>query len=87
MEIKIINDSKDELQVQIENVTLAEIIKVYLNQDSNVDVAAWKQEHPTENPILLVKTKGKTPRKAIADAIANITKQLDKVENDFKNLK
>ncbi len=87
MELKIINDSKDELEVQIENVTLAEILKVYLNQDSNVDVAAWKQKHPTENPILLVKTKGKTPRKAIADAIAQITKQLDKVENDFKNLK
>ncbi len=87
MEIKIINDSKDELEVEIDNITLVELLKVYLNQDSNVDIAVWKQEHHTKNPILLVKTKGKTPRKAIADAITKVIKQLDKVENDFKNLK
>ena len=87
MEVKIIKESKEEIEVELENVTLAEILKVYLNQDLGVDVAAWKQEHPTEKPILLVKTKTKTPKKAISDAVSKITKELDKVTNDFKEMK
>jgi DNA-directed RNA polymerase subunit L len=87
MEVKIINSSKDELEIELENITLAEILRAYLNQDSNVDTTAWKQKHPTEKPILLVRTKGKTPKKAISDAISTITKQLESIEKDFKSLK
>lgn len=85
MEVKILKDEKDALEVQVESLTLAEILKVYLNKDSNVDFAAWKREHPTKSPILSV--KGKNPKKAIKDAISDIVKDLDKVESDFKKLK
>ena len=68
-------------------MTIAEILKVYLNKDSSVTFAAWKREHPTKKPILLVKTKGKNPKKAINDAVNLITKDLDNFENDFKKLK
>ena len=87
MEINILKSSKDELELEIENLTIAEILRVYLNKDSSVEFAAWKREHPTEKPILAVKTKGKTPKKAVADAVNLITKDLDKVEADFKKMK
>ena len=87
MEINILKSSKDELELEIENLTIAEILRVYLNKDSSVEFAAWKREHPTEKPILAVKTKGKTPKKAVADAVNLITKDLDKVEVDFKKMK
>jgi DNA-directed RNA polymerase subunit L len=58
-----------------------------LNKDSSVIFAAWKREHPTENPILLVKTKGKTAKKAIADAVKSVEKDLDKLEDNFKKAK
>lgn len=86
MEIKVIENSKNEFQAELENVTLAEILRVYLNKDSSVEFAAWKREHPTKNPILKVMTKGKTAKKAVYDAISTITKELDKVEGDFKKL-
>ncbi|MDP6426336.1 MAG: hypothetical protein QF443_05045, partial [Dehalococcoidia bacterium] len=46
-------------------ITIIELLRVYLNKDSSVNFAAWKREHPTKNPILLVKTSGKTAKKAI----------------------
>jgi len=87
MEIKILRDAKDEIEVEIDSLTIAEILRVYLNKDSSVIFAAWKRDHPTKNPILLVKTKGKAAKKAINDAVAVLTKDLDKIETDFKKLK
>ena len=87
MEINILKESKDEIELELGSVTIAEILRVYLNKDSAVDFAAWRREHPTENPLLKVKTKGKTAKKAVNDAVSKITKELDKVSVDFKKLK
>ncbi len=87
MEINILENSKNEIKIEVENLTIIEILRVYLNKDENVSFAAWKREHPTKNPVLLVKTKGKTAKKAINDAVSSVTKDLDKVESDFKKLK
>lgn len=87
MEIEFLKEEKDDIEVKLENVTLAEILRVYLNEDSSVTFAAWKREHPSEKPILAVKTKGKSAKKAINDAINSIVKELDKAEAEFKKLK
>ena len=87
MEIKILNESKEEITLELESITLTEILKVYLNKDPAVTFVAWKRNHPTEKPIIVVKTKGKTAKKAINDAIGAITKDLDKIQADFKKLK
>ena len=87
MEIKILSNEKNEIEIELKNVTLAEILRVYLNKDDSVDFAAWKRDHPTTNPALKVKTKNKTAKKAIKDAVSAVTKDLDKVEKDFSKLK
>jgi DNA-directed RNA polymerase subunit L len=87
MEFNILKNSKDEIELELGNLTIVEILRVYLNKDSSVTFAAWKRKHPTEKPILLVKTKGKTAKKAINDAISLISKDLDKIESNFKKLK
>jgi DNA-directed RNA polymerase subunit L len=87
MEINIIKNSKDEIEFQLDNLTLVEILRVYLNRDSSVTFAAWKREHITKNPIMLIKTKGKTAKKALNDAISEIAKDLEGIESDFKKLK
>lgn len=85
MEINILKDEKEELEVELENITLAEILRVYLNKDSDVDFVAWKREHPTRKPILNI--RGKNPKKAIKEGVSAITKDLDKVEKEFEKLK
>lgn len=87
MEISIIKSSKNEIELEVGDLAIAEILRVYLNKDNSVTFAAWKREHPTKKPVLKVETKGKTAKKAIADAVALITKELDKIEGDFKKLK
>ena len=87
MEVKILKNAKEEIEFQLESLTLAELLRVYLNKDSAVNFAAWKRKHITENPIMLVKTKGKTAKKALNDAVSAATKDLDKLETDFKKLK
>ena len=87
MEMNILKESKEELELEIESLTIAELLRVYLNKDSSVTFAAWRRDHPTKKPLLAVRTKGKTPKKAINDALSLITKELDGVESDFKKLK
>ena len=87
MEINVLKSSKDELEFQVENLTMAELLRVYLNKDSEVTFAAWKRKHPSENPIVNVKTKGKTSKKAVNDAIALAVKDLEKIEKDFSGMK
>ncbi len=87
MEVKILEDSKDDMRIEIDNLTIAEIMRVYLNKDSAVTFAAWRRNHPTENPVLAFKTKGKTTKKALSDAIALLEKDLDVLSSDFKKLK
>ena len=85
MEIVVLKDEKDSLEVQIGSLTIAEILKVYLNKDSNVDFAAWKRDHPTKSPVLSI--SGKNPKKSLKDAVSAIEKDLDKVEKEFKSMK
>ena len=85
MELEILKQDKESIEVQLDNLTLVEILRVYLNKDSDVKFAAWKREHPTKKPILSVKAKN--PKKAIKDAVSAITKDLDKIEKDFSKLK
>lgn len=87
MEVNILESSKDEIKLEVGSLTIAELLRVYLNKDSSVSFAAWKRNHPTEKPILLVRTKGKTAKKAIDDAVSSIEKDLDKFLSEFKKLK
>ena len=87
MEVKLLKKGKNEMEVEFENLTFPEILRVYLNKDSSVTFAAWKKDHSTKHPALLVKTKGKDAKSALEGAVNAIIKDLDKIESEFKNLK
>ncbi|HLC87374.1 MAG TPA: RpoL/Rpb11 RNA polymerase subunit family protein [Candidatus Nanoarchaeia archaeon] len=87
MDLTVLENSKDEIKIELNSLTLVEILRVYLNKDPSVTFVAWNREHPSKNPVLAVKTKGKTAKKAINDAVAVLEKDLDKVVGEFKKLK
>jgi DNA-directed RNA polymerase subunit L len=86
MEIKILRENKNELEVELDSLTIAEILRVYLNKNEDVEIAAWKKEHPTKKPILLVKTKKVDVKNVIEKAVSEITKELEKIEEEFKKV-
>lgn len=83
MNLEIIKQEKEDLEVQIDNVTVAEILRVYLNNQST-EFAAWRREHPTKPVLLKIQSKGKTVKKEVSDAIVSIKKDLNKVLNLVK---
>ena len=87
MEINILKDEKNELEFQVNNQTIAEILRVYLNEDSSVKLGAWKKEHYSKPIVLKIISEGKTPKKALQDAVSKIRKDMKKYEEEFKKAK
>ena len=87
MDVKILKSSNEEIEFEIGSLTLAEILRVYLNKEPAVSLAAWKRTHPTKNPILIVKTRGKSAKKVVEDAVEDIEKDLDKFLEEYKKMK
>jgi len=87
MEIKVLKDEKNELEIQLNNQTVAELVRVYLNKDSGVKLGVWKKEHYSKPLVLKIRSEGKSAKKALSDAIANAQKDLKKYADEFKKSK
>lgn len=84
MEIKILKDEKDCLDIEFNNLTIAEVLRAYLVKE-NVKLAAWKRDSPYANPVLHIEAN--EPKKVLKAAIAALEKEVDMIVNDFKALK
>lgn len=84
MEVEVLKESANELEIKIDNLTIAEILRVYLHKDPSVELAAWRREHPTKPLILRVETKGKTAKKAVEDTVKAIEKETEKLVEHVK---
>ena len=84
MEIKVLNEDKASMDIEISDLTVVELMRVYLNKEG-ADVAAWKRDHPSKNPVLHVEASN--PKKLVQKAIDSVKKELTTLEADFKKLK
>lgn len=84
MEIKVLKEEKNMIEVEIGNLTVVELLRVYCNKEG-AKIAAWKRDHPTKNPILHV--EGENPSKIIQKAITAVQKDLDSYSDEFKKMK
>jgi DNA-directed RNA polymerase subunit L len=83
MNVEIIKEDKHEVELKMDNLTVAEILRVYLN-DQNIDFAAWRREHPFKPLIMRIESKDKSVKKAVGEAIDSIKKDLDKISSGIK---
>jgi len=83
MEIKILKEDKNSLDVEIDNLTIVELLRIYLNKEG-VKLAAWKREHPSKNPILHIEAS--SPKKLLKKVIGNIQRELDGISSEFTNI-
>ena len=84
MEIKILKDTKNELDIELSSLTIAEVLRVYLNKQG-AKLAAWKRDHPTKNPVLHIEADN--PKSLLKKAIKELEKEIDKTVDEFKKLK
>ena len=77
MNIEIVKEDKNEIELKIDNTTIAEVLRVYL-YEHGAEFAAWKREHPSKPAIMIIKAAtGKSIKKIVSDAIAAIKKDAD----------
>ncbi|MFH1803179.1 MAG: RpoL/Rpb11 RNA polymerase subunit family protein [archaeon] len=81
MEVEIINKEKGDYELKVDDITVAEILRVYLNRQG-VDFAAWRREHP-DRPVVM-KIQGKDVKKEVSDAVKAIKKDLDAIVKGVK---
>ncbi len=84
MEIKILKDEKNIIDLEIGNLTIAELLRVYLN-DNGAKVAAWRREHPSKNPVLHIEADN--PRKILKESIEQIESEIDSAVSEVKKIK
>ncbi|MBS3075390.1 hypothetical protein J4429_02930 [Candidatus Pacearchaeota archaeon] len=84
MEINITRDEKNELEFKIDNPTVAEILRIYLNEEDSVKMVAWRKEHYSKPLSFKIETEGKSAKKVLSDAISKLQKDLEKYGDEFK---
>jgi DNA-directed RNA polymerase subunit L len=85
MEIEILKMEKNEAEFKIDNTTIAEVLRAYLNENvDNVSFAAWRKEHPSKPVLFRVETSSGTVKKAVGDAVSAIRKDTEKFVSELK---
>ncbi len=87
MDIEVKKSAVNELHFVMkgERHTFPNLLRETLLQDSSVIFAAYTLQHPLGSECeFVVKTKGKTAKKALADAAKQVEKKLVEFEKAFK---
>ena len=83
MNLEIIKQEKNEIDFNLDNVTVAEILRVYLNENG-ADFAAWKREHPSKPVSFKIKSSEKSIKKVVSDSVNAIKKECDSLVSALK---
>jgi DNA-directed RNA polymerase subunit L len=81
MNLEVIKAEKNDIELKIDNLTIAEILRVYLNEQG-IDLGVWRREHPFKP--LTMKIRSGNAKKSVSDAIETIKKDLDKIASIVK---
>ena len=83
MNIEVVKSEKNEIELKIDNLTIAEVLRAYL-YENGVEFAAWRREHPSKPLIFKIESSDKTVKKVVADSVAQIKKDCDKIVSVLK---
>ncbi|MBS3089488.1 hypothetical protein J4461_01240 [Candidatus Pacearchaeota archaeon] len=83
MNIEIVKQDKNEMEFRTDNLTLAEILRVYLNEQK-VELAVWRREHPSKPILFKIISKDESVGKVISKAITAIKKDTSKLTGLLK---
>ncbi len=87
LEIEVKTNDKNELEFVLhgERHTFTNLLRSALLKDSKVKFTAYRLHHPFDkDAIFIIKTDGKAPKKALADALKRIESELSDFEKEIK---
>lgn len=83
MEISVVRKEKQCIELKVNNLTIAEILRVYL-AEQGASFVAWKREHPSKPIIMKIEVSNGTAEKAVSDAVSALQKDCDKLVSVVK---
>ncbi len=83
MNVEILKQDKNLVEVKIDSLTVAEVLRAYLNKEG-IKFAAWRREHPSKPLLFKIESSEKTVKKAVSESISSIKKDCDKIANLLK---
>lgn len=83
MKVEFLKNEKNDVEILIDNVTVAEVLRIYLNEQG-IQFAAWRREHPSKPIIFKIQSTEKSVKKAVADAVSAIKKDCEKIVSGLK---
>ena len=87
MEIKILDDKKNRLAIEVKGAdhTLCNVLKMELYNDKHVKIATYSIRHPQISvPQLIVETDGEvSPKNALINAVQRLHKTNEKFKKEF----
>ncbi len=90
MEINVVEDKKKRLVFELkgEGHTLCNALREELWNDKSVTVSAYNISHPLVGiPKFIIETSGKSPKKALKDAISRLKKTNSALVKKVKTLR
>ena len=83
MDLKVLKNEAHEVEFVLKDNrhTFPALLRSCLLQDNSVVFAAYKLQHPLDSQSqFIVKTKGKSAKKALEDAVKQISKDLEELK-------
>ena len=83
MELKVLKNDAHEIEFVMKGQrhTYPQLLRQRLLEDSDVSFVAYKLAHPLDDDCrFILKTKGKSAKKALEDAVKQIDKDLDSLK-------
>lgn len=87
MEINVLGKSKNKITFELvgEDHTFCNILRKELWNDSSIKSAGYSMETGLQNvPKFTIETEGKSPQKALTDAVSRLLKKSDEFSTKFK---
>ena len=78
MNIEVLKNDKNDVELKVDNLTIAEILRVYMYQQG-IDFAAWRREHPSKPLIFKMENSGDSVKKVVGNAVSAIKDDCDKI--------
>lgn len=86
MEVKVLEKGKDSLEIELKDVdaSLAQTIVERLQNESGVDFASFKKEHPiVSHPHIYLRTKRKDPKEVLIKVLQALHKDVAEFKSSF----
>lgn len=90
MEINIVSEEKNKIEFEVigEDHTLCNALRKKLWEDRDLEVAAYRIEHPQiSDPKMIVEMKKGSPKKALSNAVDGLKEDIKSLKTSFKNAK